>query len=89
VQIRRDAPDERMPEHGTDSKQEARHNIWDMAARSAIPPQRHETPVACPDWFYNNRNRVGRLRARLKEWRAAASLTGVLYLAAILDCHKR
>ncbi len=78
-----------MPEHGTGSKQEARHNIWDMAARPTIPSQRHETPVACPDWFYNNRNRVERLRARLKEWRAAASLTGILYLAAILDCHKR
>jgi hypothetical protein len=60
-----------------------------MAARPAIPPQRCETPVVCPDWFYNNRNRVGRLRARLKKWWAAESLTGVLYLAAILDYHKR
>jgi transposase len=62
-----------------------------MGARPAIPPQLHEAPVACPDWIYNNRNRVEHLRARLKEWRAvatryemtAASFTGVLCLAPL------
>ena len=29
--------------------------------------------VACPAWIYNNRNRVERLWARLKEWRAVAT----------------
>ncbi len=38
-----------------------REHIWSMAARPAIPPQRHEAPVACPDWIDNNRNVVGRL----------------------------
>lgn len=70
-----------------------REHIWDMGARPAIPPQRHEAPVACPDWIYNNRNQVERLWARLKEWRAiatryektAVSFMGVLSLAAALD----
>ncbi len=74
-----------------------REHIWDMGARPAIPPQRHEAAVACPDWIYNNRNRVERLWARLKEWRAvatryektAASFTGVLCLAATIDRLKR
>jgi len=74
-----------------------REHIWSMGARPAIPPQRHEAPVACPDWIYNNRNRVERLWARLKEWRAvatryektAASFTGVLCLAATIDRLKR
>jgi transposase len=74
-----------------------REHIWRMGARPAIPPQRHEAPVACPDWIYTNRNRVERLWARLKEWRAvatryektAASFTGVLCLAATLDRLKR
>ncbi len=74
-----------------------RDHVWAMGARPAIPPQRHEAPVACPDWVYNNRNRVERLWARLKEWRAvatryektAASFTGVLCLAATLDRLKR
>ena len=35
-----------------------REHIWGMGARPAIPPQRHEAPVACPEWIYNNRNRV-------------------------------
>ncbi len=64
-----------------------------MGARPAIPPQRHEAPVACPEWIDNNRNRVERLWARLKEWRAVAtryektatSFAGVLYLATALD----
>gem|GEM_PF-2337800 len=40
-----------------------REHIWDMGARPAIPPQRHEAPVACPDWIYNNHNQVERLWA--------------------------
>jgi transposase len=68
-----------------------------MGARPAIPPQRHEAAVACPNWIYNNRNRVELLWARLKEWRAvatryektAASFIGVLCLAAALDWIKR
>jgi transposase len=74
-----------------------RHHIWNMGARPAIPPLRHEASVACPDWIYNNRNRVERLWARLKEWRAvatryektAASFLGVLCLAAALDWIRR
>jgi transposase len=59
------------------------------------PPSRqsHEAPVACPPWIYNNRNRVKRLWARLKDWRAVAtryektarSFLSFLYLAASLD----
>ena len=74
-----------------------REHIWSMGARPAIPPQRHEAPVACPEWIYTNRNRVERLWARLKEWRAvatryektASSFMGVLCLAATLDHLKR
>jgi transposase len=44
-----------------------REHVWSMGAKPAIPPQRHEAPVACPDWIYNNRNLVERLWARLKE----------------------
>ena len=74
-----------------------REHIWNMGARPAIPPQRHEAPVACPDWIYNNRNQVERLWASLKEWRAVAtryektatSFMGVLCLAAALDRLKR
>ena len=74
-----------------------REHIWSMGARPAIPPQRHEAPVACPDWIYNNRNQVERLWARLKEGRAvatrdektASSFMGVLCLAATLDRLKR
>ena len=70
-----------------------RERVWDMGARPAIPPKRHEEPVACPVWIYGNRNRVERLWARLKEWRAvatryektAASFMGVLCLAAAID----
>jgi len=70
-----------------------REHIWDMGARPAIPPRRDEAPVACPDWIYTNRNKVERLWARLKEWRAVAtrcektarSFMGVLCLAATLD----
>ena len=70
-----------------------REHIWNLGSRPVIPPQRHEAPVACPAWIYNNRNRVERLWARLKEWRAVAtryektarSFMGVLCLAATLD----
>jgi transposase len=70
-----------------------RQHVWDLGARPAIPPQRHEAPVACPDWIYRHRNRVERLWSRLKEWRAVAtryektatSFLGVLCLAAAID----
>jgi transposase len=62
-------------------------------ARPAIPTRSNEAAVACPAWIYDNRNRVERLRARLKEWRAVAtrdektvaSYLGVLRLAATAD----
>ncbi len=74
-----------------------REHIWDMGARPAIPPQRHEAPAAFPDWIYNNRNQVERLWARLEEWRAiatryektTASFIGVLSRAAALDWLKQ
>lgn len=74
-----------------------RQHIWDMGAQPAIPPLRHEAPVACPGLIYSNRNRVERLWAQLKEWRAVAtqyekttaSFLGVLCLAAVLDWIKR
>ena len=58
-----------------------RSHIRDLGAQPAIPTQRHEAPVACPDWI------------RLKEWRAIAtryektarSFMGVLCLKAALD----
>jgi transposase len=70
-----------------------RQHIWEMGARPAIPAKSNEAPVACPSWIYHNRNRVERLWARLKEWRAVAtryektacSFMGVLCLAAALD----
>ena len=65
---------------------------------TASPPPCTTTrrpPVACPAWIDNTRNRVERLRARLKEWRAvgrypldektAVSFMGVLGLAATAD----
>jgi transposase len=74
-----------------------REHIRDLGARPAIPPRRNEAPVACPAWIHNNRNRVERLWARLKEWRAvatryektAASFLGLLNLAAALDWLRR
>ena len=68
-----------------------------MGARPAIPAQRHGSPVACPGWISTNRNRVERLWARLKEWRAVAtryektarSFMGVLCLAATMDWLRR
>ena len=70
-----------------------RERVWDMGARPAIPPKRNEEQVACPAWVYANRNRVERLWARLKEWRAVAtryektarSFLGILCLAATAD----
>ena len=70
-----------------------RAQIWSMGARPAIPPKSNEAAVACPSWIYVNRNRVERLWARLKEWRAVAtryektkaSFLGVLCLAATAD----
>jgi transposase len=74
-----------------------REHIWSMGARPTIPPQRHEAPVACPEWIYTNRHQVERLWARLKEWRAvatcyektASSLMGILCLDDALDWLKR
>jgi transposase len=74
-----------------------RQHIWDMGARPAIPPKSSEAPVACPSWIYHNRNRVERLWARLKEWRAVAtryektacSFMGLLCLIAALDWLRR
>lgn len=79
------------------SSQALRAHVWDLGARPAIPPKRNEAPVACPDWIYNNRNRVERLWGRLKEWcavatryeKTAASFLGVLQLAATLDWLRR
>ena len=70
-----------------------RAQIWSMGAPPAIPPKSNEAAVACPSWIYVNRNRVERLWARLKEWRAVAtryektarSFLGVLCLAATFD----
>lgn len=74
-----------------------RDYIWTTGARPAIPTKRNETPLACPDWIYNNCNIVERLWARLKEWRAVAtryektavSFASVLSLAATIDWIKR
>jgi transposase len=49
-----------------------RDRIWRLGAGPAIPSKRNEAPVACPPWIYVNRNRVERLWARRKEWRAVA-----------------
>jgi len=70
-----------------------RELIWNLGARPAIPAKRNEAAVACPPWIYQNRNRVERLWARLKEWRAVAtryektacSFMGVLCMAATMD----
>jgi transposase len=75
------------------ASQAFRNRIWDSGARPAIPAKSNEASVACPRWIYNNRNRVERLWARLKEWRAVAtrydktavSFMGVLCLAAAFD----
>jgi transposase len=61
-----------------------RDHVWRMGARPAIPPQRNEAPVACSAWIYLNRNRVGRLWGRLKEWRAVANPPSSKSLAPLL-----
>ena len=74
-----------------------REHVWNLGARPAIPPKRNETPVGCPDWIYNNRDRVERLWARLKEVarrrtryeKTASSFLGVLHLADTLDWLRR
>jgi transposase len=74
-----------------------RDHIWNLGGRPAIPARHDEAPVACATPIYNNRNRVERLWARLKEWRAvatryektAASFLGVLCLAATADWLRR
>ena len=44
-----------------------REHVWNLGARPVIPSKRNEAPTSCPTWIYNNRNRVERLWARLKE----------------------
>ncbi len=74
-----------------------REHIWNLGALPAIPTRRDEALAACSAPISNNRNRVERLWARLKEWRAvatryektAASFLGVLHLAAALDWLRR
>jgi transposase len=74
-----------------------RAHVWSKGGLPAIPVRRNEVVVACPAWIYNNRNRVERLWARLKEWRAVAtryektarSFLGVLCLAAACDWIRR
>ena len=39
-----------------------RRHVRDIGLRPAIPPLRHEALVACPDWIYDNPNKVERLR---------------------------
>jgi transposase len=67
--------------------------VWNFGAGPVIPAEANEAPVAGPPWIYNNRNRVGRLWAKLKGCRAiatryektASSFLSVLCLAASLD----
>ena len=78
-----------------------REHVWSLGARPAIPTRRDEAPVACPEPVHNNRNRVERLWARLKEWRkewravatryekAARSFMEALCLAVALDWLRR
>jgi len=73
-----------------------RAHAWGMGARPAVPTKRNEAAVRCPDFIYRHRNRIERMWARLKEWRAVAtryektapSLMGVLCLAATMDWTK-
>ncbi len=89
-----------------------RSGLWPTAATAAMPsastsgtcarslpsrPAAARRPSACSAPIYNNRNRVERLWARLKEWRAvatryektAASFLGVLCLTATADWLRR
>ena len=69
--------------------------VW--APARPFRPRSAKHPCACPRWVYNNRHRVERLWARLKEWPAVAtryektarSFMGVLCLAAALDSLRR
>ena len=56
------------------SSHAVREHIGEQGARPTIPARRNEEPVACPNWVYNNRSMVERLWARLKEWRAIATV---------------
>ena len=68
-------------------------HIWSLGVRPVIPTRLNEETLSSPAWIYNNRNRVERLWAKLKEWRAIAtrhgktarSFTGILCLAATCD----
>jgi transposase len=90
-------PGNTCSQEGESLRRAFREYIWSIGTRPAIPHQRHEAQVACPDWIYNNRNVVERLWARLKEWRTVAtryvkiarSFMGVLCLEAALDWLKR
>ena len=70
-----------------------RAHVWDIGARPAVPAKRNEAAVRCPDFIYRHRNRIERMWARLKEWRAVAtrydktspSFMVVLCLAATMD----
>src|SRR4051812_31201736 len=50
-----------------------RQFIGDRGARPAIPAKSNGAPGACRRWIYNNRTRVERLWARLKEGRPPAT----------------
>jgi hypothetical protein len=64
-----------------------------MGARAATPRRRHEAPVTCADWIYDNHDLAERSWAGLEGWRAIAtrdekatsSFVGVQGLAAALD----
>jgi transposase len=47
--------------------------IRNLGSKPAIPTRRNEAKVTCRDWLDVNRERVERLRGRLKEWRAVAT----------------
>jgi hypothetical protein len=67
--------------------------IRNLGSKPAIPTRRNEAKVTCRDWLDVNRERVERLRGRLKEWwavatryeKTAASYVGVLNLAAVFN----
>ena len=51
-----------------------RSHIRDLGAQPAIPTQRHEARVSCPDWITVHRNQVERLWAELLKVAAAQRL---------------
>ena len=74
----------------------ASHAFRDLSGpwrTSRDPGQAQRSARRLPPWIYHNRNRVERLWARLKEWRAVAtryektacSFMGVLCMAATMD----